>query len=380
MSRRWLAISAGAAAAALMITGACGPRRPAFVPVPELGPGEAESSLFLIGDAGGPPTADAVMRALEADLRRQPDKSYVVFLGDNLYPRGLPAPEAPDYADQLARLERQVRVLTSTGVRGAFIPGNHDWDKSGPGGLAAVRRAGEVVTRLGRGFAEHLPPDGCPGPEVRDVGAFRLVLLDTEWWLHEHARGLAGCRASTDSAVSAQLAEAVASAGDRKTVVAAHHPLRTGGKHGGSFPLMDHLFPLRALKSWAWVPLPVIGSIYPLARSSGITRQDMSNGRNREMRMAIEAAIRPHRPLVFASGHEHTQQVMAGGSARWLLVSGAGYYGHTDHVGWLDSTRYATGASGYMRLDATSAGRVRLSVVTVDAAARPRETYSQWLD
>lgn len=380
MSRRSLLGLVATGALVLAVAGACGPRQPVYVPVPELGPGEAVWSVFLIGDAGGPVTADAVLRAVESDLRARADRSFVVFLGDNLYPRGLPAPEAPDHSAQLARLERQVRVLTSTGVRGIFVPGNHDWDKGGPDGLNAVRRAGEAVGRMGAGFAEHLPADGCPGPEVRDVGAFRLVLLDTEWWLHEHARGGPACRASTDSAVVAQLGEALATAGEHHVIVAGHHPIRTGGKHGGHFPLVDHLFPLRGIKSWLWLPLPILGSIYPVARANGITRQDVSNGRNREMRSAIEDVMRPHRPLAYASGHEHTQQVIGGGSARWLLVSGAGYYGHTDYVSWLDSTRYATGASGYMRLDATATGRVRLSVLTVDAAARARETYSQWLE
>jgi hypothetical protein len=143
--------------------------------------------------------------------------------------------------------------------------------------------------------------------------------------------------------------------------------------------VVDHLFPLTNLKSWAWLPLPFIGSIYPLVRGNGLSVQDIPNGRNRQVRAAMEAVFRRYPVLVYAAGHDHSLQVISGSSARWLVVSGAGGYGHAGHVAWVDSTRYAASLSGYVRLDATKAGRVRLGVLTVDREAVAREAYSAWI-
>lgn len=370
----------GARGLILAVSVAACARGPAeFSPVPVLGEGEHAYTVVLIGDAGGPVSADAVLRALKDDVEDVNDSTTIVFLGDNIYPRGLPAPEMPDYEEKLERLERQVKAVTDAEARGIFVPGNHDWDRSGPDGFNAIRRQAEAVQKAGDGRVEFLPPNGCPGPEVRDVSHFRLVLLDTEWLLRDGPKGREGCAASTDSAVAAQLQAAVEGAGDRHVVVAAHHPLRSGGEHGGYFRVRDHLFPLRAVKSWLWFPLPVIGSTYPIARSSGASPQDISHSRNRTMRLLIERAIRGRRPLVYAAGHEHNLQVLTGTASRWLLVSGSGYYGHGGYVTWLDGTRYATSASGYMRLDATRDGRVRLSVLSVNYEGQSRETFSLWL-
>ena len=71
--------------------------------------------------------------------------------------------------------------------------------------------------------------------------------------------------------------------------------------------------------------------------------------------------------------------IIAGATARWLLVSGNGYFGHGGHVTGLDSTRWASQESGYMRLDGTRQGRVRLSVMTVNQDAESEESYSLWL-
>jgi len=175
------------------------------------------------------------------------------------------------------------------------------------------------------------------------------------------------------------LEKALATAGKRQVIVSGHHPLASGGAHGGHFGFKDHVFPLTAFARWAWLPLPIIGSLYPLVRGSGISVQDMKNKRNAEVRAGIEAALRKNPPLVYAAGHEHNLQVLAGTSARWFVVSGAGYYGHHSRTSWLDSTRFAVGQSGYVRLDATRAGRVRVGVITVNEMSAAHEEYSAWL-
>jgi len=209
------------------------------------------------------------------------------------------------------------------------------------------------------------------------------VVADTQWWLQDgpkpHDPG-SSCPTDSDREVVDSLRAALRTALDRRVVVLAHHPLESGGPHGGHFGWKDHVFPLRAVKSWLWIPLPLIGSAYPIAREEGISSQDTPSAAYRRMRIAFDSAFAGFRPLIYASGHDHALQVIAGTSARYLLVSGAGTFGHLDRVTALDSTRFARSASGFMRVEFLHDGRARLSVTVVDDAGRGREAFALWLE
>ncbi len=173
---------------------------------------------------------------------------------------------------------------------------------------------------------------------------------------------------------------AVRTAGTRAVVVVGHHPPASGGAHGGHFGWRDHVFPLRNLKSWLWIPLPLIGSAYPIARAEGISSQDISSRAYARMRLALDSAFAGARPLIYAGGHDHTLQVIAGTSTRYVLVSGSGTFGHSDRVAALDSTRFARDASGFMRVEFLRDGRARLGVLIVDRAGNAAEEFGLWLN
>ncbi|MBI2537796.1 MAG: hypothetical protein HYW06_12715, partial [Gemmatimonadetes bacterium] len=168
--------------------------------------------------------------------------------------------------------------------------------------------------------------------------------------------------------------------GHRLVAVLAHHPLRSGGPHGGEFGWMDHLFPLRRLSGKLWIPLPLIGSGYPWARKAGISSQDLGSSEYGLMRDSLRAAFLTRPPLLFAGGHDHSLQVLRGHVVRYHVVTGAGTFGHVSPVEYLAETQFARSASGYVRLDLLQTGRGRLSVIQVDQAGAAREVYSQWLD
>jgi hypothetical protein len=63
-----------------------------------------------------------------------------------------------------------------------------------------------------------------------------------------------------------------------------------------------------------------------------------------------------------------------------VLVSGAGTFGHIDHVMALDSTRFARSASGFMRVEFLRDGRARLGVIVVDRAGSASEEFGLWLN
>jgi hypothetical protein len=107
------------------------------------------------------------------------------------------------------------------------------------------------------------------------------------------------------------------------------------------------------------------------------------------MRRELEKVFARYPPLVMASGHDHDLQVIRGGrpevtNAGYQLVSGAGILGHAALVRRIEGSLFEREAAGFMRLDFTRDGRVRLSVTTVvpegeRAEGESAEVFSLWL-
>jgi hypothetical protein len=369
----------------LLATFACAGRQPpATAPVPALPSEEVESSLYLIGDAGAPdPSGEPVLEALARDLGSRRSRRVVLFLGDNIYPRGLPAPGSPDRKEAERRLVEQVAVVTAAGATGFFVLGNHDWAKYGDDGWEAVRRQEAFVDSAGGGAVSVRPHGGCPGPSVVDFGRLRLLLVDTQWWLHEGPKPSdpeSSCPADSESEVVDSLRSALAVGAGRVVVVGAHHPLVSGGVHGGHFDWKDHLFPLRNIKPWLWIPLPLVGSLYPAIRQSGHSRQDMSSPTYQRLIRAFRGAFADDPPALYAAGHEHNLQVIQRRVVPLELVSGAGIYGHHGRAATIRGSLLARNASGFARLDVPRSGPARLAVLEVDKTGNSHEVFSRWVE
>ena len=326
-------------------------------------PEQIEHTLFLIGDAGeADPRAEqngVPLDSLAGQIATAPQRSTVVFLGDNVYPAGIPEEGAAEWADARRRLRAQVNAIPA-GSRGIFVPGNHDWAHEEPYGLYSIRLQERMIAALARGKdVRLLPSNGCPGPVTVDAGRMRLIILDTQWWLHGYIvrDSMTNCT-STMAGVTSELRREVRAPGEnRVVVVAGHHPLMTGGEHGG-----------------------YCGITGPFRRFAG-RAQDVMSGINRRMRDSIEAAFAGAKPLVYAAGHDHSLQVLYGGeNVGYILVSGAGSPTKGSCAVRLRESMYTSPhRTGFMRLDIMKDKGVLLRVYRYSETGGGL-SWSQWLE
>jgi hypothetical protein len=326
---------------------------PSQIPVPAAA--QVESVLFLVGDAGDMNDSESpLLRKLTADVedwsrKLARDSAVVVlYLGDNVYPRGLNDPGTPTWARDSAVLESQVNVLTARAARehgtlGYFIAGNHDWGhaKNEAGIQRLHNQESFLDRRRARGINVRLQPEaGEPGPAVIDIGRHaRLLLFDTAWWLLAQNEYL-------KMRAFRQTEDVMRSTSGRYVLVAAHHPFQSAASHGGLVPLHKAL-----------------GLRFLLARS-GALLQDLNSIVYRELMSSLKEAFRIQQPLIFIGGHDHNLQLIAHDEfpePRYSIVSGAG--SKLSSVGHVPGMLYRGEATGYMILVTHRTGQVDLFVV-----------------
>ncbi len=326
---------------------------------------EIQQRIILLGDAGEPQEEEPVLQLLGKWSAILPDKSVVIFLGDNLYPSGLPPEDDRWRPEAERRLLGQINAVKNSGAKVIFIPGNHDWAEGGDAGLLAIKRQQEFVTTTLNDQRSFVPQNGCAGPDFVDLPSVRIIILDSNLWINQTLTWQSNCPQSNKQEFLEKYKELLTSAGDREVIVVAHHPLDTHGTHGGFYDWQDHIFPLTRLESWLWVPLPIIGSLYPLIRWHVLEINEDKNGPlYREMVNQFTEIMLENSPLVYAGGHDHSLQVLEGGEAAdYILVCGAGAQVKLTKVGHGQNTLFAYHHTGFMVLDFYKSGGVLLKVV-----------------
>ena len=301
-------------------------------------------SVFLIGDVGSPiPTekgGEPSLNFLRQQVLRAGARSTTVYLGDNVYNQGMPPEDAYDRKTAETRLRAQLDVFKGYPGEKYMVPGNHDWIQGVAGGLAQVNReqqfAEDYLQKDSANFAQTgdflIPRDGCPGPyEVRIQDNVVLIGLDSQWFLTDPALRPFGaaCGVENEADVFAQLEDIIARNQDKHIMVVAHHPLFSEGVHGGYFTVLDHLFPLSIVAKYAFLPLPIIGSIYPLARKYGGISQDLAYPAYQAYKKGLMDIFNKYPNVVYANGHEHNLQYFKQGQTHFM---GSGSGCKTQHV------------------------------------------------
>ncbi len=349
----------------LMLGCATGKQYVARPPEPSVPLDAGIGRLFLVGDAGEDNAAFARnAQLLRQCIHRSEIPATVVFLGDNVYPRGVPNKEdSSGYRWALQTLEAQEQAVAGLAKQTIFIPGNHDWNKGKAGGLKRIRRQGKLVNKSG--VAEMLPRKGCAGPEVVELTKdVVMIIIDSQWWLQDwRAEGdiNGGCNVTSRADLLDAFAQLLKDYQEKQVIVAMHHPMVSAGSHGGYFTVKDHLFPLTNIHGlkYCYLPLPIIGSIYPLYRSAIGDVEDLVNHKYAALRSGLLDAARFYDNVMFVGGHEHTLEYDQIGS-RPFLISGAGC--KNTKIGKTKTLCYGHSVPGFMQLNLKEDGSIDLLI------------------
>ena len=102
-------------------------------------------TFYLIGDAGNAdlPLPQQTLELLSQKLASAHKNSTLLFLGDNIYPKGMPTDKEPE-AKTLAETKLNTQLALAKNFKGqtAFIPGNHDWYS----GIKGLERQAQYIT------------------------------------------------------------------------------------------------------------------------------------------------------------------------------------------------------------------------------------------
>jgi hypothetical protein len=326
-----------------------------------------KARIVLIGDAGKlnygrQPVIDAAKRLVPFD-----EKTTVLFLGDNLYKTGLPEDFLPGYKNAKEVLDSQINIARGTKAKVIFIPGNHDWTDGSPNGLENVKRQEAYINMLGNENVKYIPSDGCPGPvEYKISDDVLLVLYDSQWFIQKGEKpGIeSDCPYKTPEQFYSELDDILSANTDKLIILAGHHTLKSYGIHGGNFGVKQHIFPFTDYNPNLWIPLPVIGTIYPIARGIFGTPEDLKHPAYANMIRDVERIVKPYPNIIFVSGHEHNLQLIKD-SSRYYVVSGAG--AKKTRVSKNKKVLYAAESFGFSTLEISKNKNVHIDFYTVDA-------------
>ena len=280
-----------------------------------------DMTFYLIGDAGKSPINgySKGLKAFKSFIKNKNTKNtYAIFLGDNIYPAGLPDEDDEDYSEAKNNLQAQVNSLDGFEGDVVFIPGNHDWYADGVKGVK--RQEKFIEDALGKNTFQ--PENGCP-LEDYDVGEnTKLIIIDTQWYLenwNDNPTINDKCEIKTRKRFFLELEGEFKKAQNKRVIVAMHHPMYTNGTHGGFYEKSKHLYPTQSK-----IPVPILASFLVQVRTQGgVSIQDRYNERYNELMSRVETLALEYDNIVFASGHEHTLQYIENDGIK-QIVSGSG--------------------------------------------------------
>ncbi|MCW3122204.1 MAG: metallophosphoesterase, partial [Flavipsychrobacter sp.] len=268
-------------------------------------------------------------------------------------------------------------LVLGTKAQAFFMPGNHDWANGKPQGYDNILRQSAYLNSIADNV-KFYPEDGCPGPREIPLGKDAvLIIMDSQWWLTrgEKAGIESDCDTKTDDEILASIKDIIDHNQNKLVLFACHHPFRSTGVHSGYYGIKQHIFPFTDLNKKLYIPLPVIGSIYPISRGVFGSPQDLHFPLYANMIARVEDVLKTHPYVVHIAGHEHNLQLMSDSNYHYI-VSGGGC--KSQRVGHSKKTKYAAASMGFAVIDILKNRNVRVTFYEVNPEKNDiKNSYSE---
>lgn len=301
--------------------------------------------VFLVGDAGNAEEAQAqqTLDFLKNKIDSADKNSMLIFLGDNIYPLGMPKENDKDYPLAKEKMENQLAITKNFKGKTLVIPGNHDWYH----GLEGLKAQQEFVKSYLNDKKAFLPKNSCPIDDISLTKDIKLIIIDSEWALinWDNYPGInKGCDIKTREDLYTEFKDLIIKNQDKRIIVALHHPVISSGVHAGFNAAKSHLSAFNGR-----VPVPGLATVLTTLRSSsGVSMEDFSNRHYTDFANRIKSIVQDKENVIFVSGHDHNLQYHENRNIR-QIVSGAG--SKTDPATIVDKTDFSYGGSGFAVLN-----------------------------
>ncbi|MBU4537225.1 MAG: metallophosphoesterase [Weeksellaceae bacterium] len=307
-------------------------------------------TFYLIGDAGNFEKEESknILKSFKNTLDTANSNSTVIFLGDNIYPIGMPEKNASGRKAAEEKLDAQIALTGNFKGNTLFIPGNHDWYSGGTVGL----KEQEQYIRQHVNDKAFAPKNSC-ALETRKINKdIALIIVDSQWFLADWDKNPGineKCDLKTREAFFEEFEGELNKNQNKTVIVAMHHPLQDNGSHGGKFSLEKQLFPLEHK-----IPLPVLGSLMNLARATGgLSTTDLSNEQYRTLSARLQTLLAGRGNVVVVSGHDHNLQYISKNNI-YQVISGAG--SKNEAAAAISKNDFSYGKNGYAVLHISKSG------------------------
>ena len=316
---------------------------------------ELKQRIILLGDAGYSklsPLEPSLQ--LAADIaKEEPNKTKVLFLGDNIYTRGYPVLKGgkTDFnkkqLKQISFLTAQLQVAKLSGSQLYLLPGNHDWIARQVDDQADYIKSYAQSEQLNAALVPY-QQGKKPLPEIVHLPGISLLFIDSTWWLRKSGKNVD----KVNKQVEKLLAQQRIDYPNNVIMLASHHPIKSVGPHGS------------------------FGKVAECIEDKSCTHKKVGEIAHPVAQKAIKSLtniLAGYEKVIYAAGHDHSLQVFEfdnDGQQQVALVSGAANHNKISPVGETQDNIFALSDIGFMVLDIyqkdISQNKVQLKVYTAE--------------
>lgn len=296
---------------------------------------EIEKTFYLIGNAGSDGSqASLAVRALSQYLQgKNTDDSFLLFLGNSFYPKGMPPNDQAAQKQAEAAMQHQLDALKGFNGQLVVVPGNRDWK----GGVDGLELEEDFLKARFDGADILQPNNGCPLESIDINDKVHLLVVDTQWFLEDwdqYPKMNDKCDIKTRDKFFIEIESELKKNATKTIVFAMYHPLITYGEHGGKYPLIHRDFFSTFIKQ--------------VKIQGAISKQDRYNERYNQLMDRIKVLTKDLDRLVFVSSLDQSLQYSEGDKVKQIVVgSGSG----TTAAALGQYGRFVAGQQGFARFD-----------------------------